>query len=161
MIRPATPVDAAAICGIWNPVIRDTTATFTAIEKTPAGITALLADKAASGHPFWVSTAGDDITGFATYGPFRGGDGYRHTVEHTVHLAPAARGLGTGRALMAALCDHAAAQGMHSMWAGCSGDNPGAVRFHERLGFVQVAHLPQVGRKFDRWIDLILLQKML
>lgn len=133
MIRPATPVDAAAICGIWNPVIRDTTATFTAIEKTPAGITALLADKAASGH----------------------------TVEHTVHLAPAARGLGTGRALMAALCDHAAGQGMHSMWAGCSGDNPGAVRFHERLGFVQVAHLPQVGRKFDRWIDLILLQKML
>jgi L-amino acid N-acyltransferase YncA len=62
---------------------------------------------------------------------------------------------------MAALCDHAAGQGMHSMWAGCSGDNPGAVRFHERLGFVQVAHLPQVGRKFDRWIDLILLQKML
>jgi L-amino acid N-acyltransferase YncA len=70
MIRPATPVDAAAICGIWNPVIRDTTATFTAIEKTPAGITALLADKAAIAHPFWVSTAGDEITGFATLARF-------------------------------------------------------------------------------------------
>ena len=161
MIRTATPDDADAICAIWNPVIRDTTATFTAIEKTPAGIAALLAEKAADGYPFWVCTAGKRVTGFATYGQFRGGDGYRHTVEHTVHLDAAAQGQGRGRALMDALCDHAAGQGMHSMWAGCSADNPRAVAFHQRLGFVQMAHLPQVGRKFESWIDLILLQKML
>ncbi|KQI67835.1 GNAT family acetyltransferase [Loktanella sp. 3ANDIMAR09] len=156
MIRAATRADAAAICAIWNPIIRETGITFTAIEKTPQAIVDLIATR-----PVLVAETGGVVAGFATYGPFRGGDGYRHTAEHTVHLAPAARGAGLGRLLMDALCADARGAGIHTLWAGCSAENPAGVAFHEKLGFVKIATLPQVGRKFDRWIDLILLTKML
>jgi phosphinothricin acetyltransferase len=62
---------------------------------------------------------------------------------------------------MEALCDHATAAGKHSMFAGCSAENAGAVAFHARMGFAEVARLPEVGFKFGRWIDLVLLQKRL
>lgn len=158
-IRAARPQDAAAICEIWNPVIRSTLITFNAVEKTEADITALIAEKG-DGFLVWVD-AKDAPQGFVFYGQFRGGVGYRHTVEHTIILGDAARGSGAGRALMTAIGAHAKAAGMHSMWGGISAANPGAVTFHERVGFTQIARLPQVGRKFDQWIDLILMQKML
>ena len=159
ILRDATAADAPAIAALWNPVIRDTTITFNPVEKSPRDVADMIAERQAA-HGFLVAHD-DNLLGFATYGQFRGGLGYRHTAEHTIILGPAARGRGAGRALMDALCDHARARGFHSMFAGCSAENPGAVTFHERMGFRQVAVLPQVGRKFDRWIDLILLQKML
>ena len=159
ILRDATAADAPAIAALWNPVIRDTTITFNPVEKSPADVAALIAERQQA-HGFLVAQD-DGLLGFATYGQFRGGAGYSHTAEHTIILGPAARGRGVGRALMDAICDHARTRGFHSIFAGCSAENPGAVAFHERMGFARVAVLPQVGRKFDRWIDLILLQKML
>ncbi len=159
MIRPATAQDAEAICAIWNPEIRDTLVTFNSVEKTPTDIHTMRADK---GDGFLVcADQVGDILGFAFYGQFRGGIGYRHTAEHTIVLHADARGRGAGRALMDAICEHARGAGFHSIMAGVSAGNPDGVAFHARLGFVQVGHLPQVGRKFDRWIDLILMQKFL
>ena len=159
ILRDATAADAKALAALWNPVIRDTSITFNPVEKSPADVAAIIAERQQA-HGFLVVDDGD-LFGFATYGQFRGGLGYRHTAEHTIILSPHARGRGVGRGLMAALCDHARGRGMHSLFAGCSAENPGAVVFHEAVGFRRVAVLPQVGRKFDRWIDLILLQKML
>ncbi|WP_177174640.1 GNAT family N-acetyltransferase [Loktanella fryxellensis] len=161
MIRQAAPDDAAALADLWNPVIRDTTITFNPVPKSPDDVARMIADRTAAGHGFLVATVATQVAGFATYGQFRGGDGYRHTGEHTVILGPAARGQGVGRAVMEALCAHARTAGMHSLFAGCSAENPGAIAFHTAIGFRPVAVLPQVGRKFDRWIDLHLLQKML
>lgn len=159
MIRPATDQDAAAICAIWNPEIRDTLVTFNSVEKSPGDITGMVAEK---GSGFVVFEGNDaNILGFAFYGQFRGGVGYRHTAEHTIVLESAARGRGVGRALIGAICDHARAAGMHSLIAGVSAGNPDGVAFHARLGFEEIARLPEVGRKFDRWIDLIVMQKML
>lgn len=161
MIRPATPDDATAICAIWNPIIRDTLITFDPKEKSPAIVMGMLADKTAKGAPFLVLDTNGALAGFATYSPFRGGDGYRHTAEHTVILDPAMRGQGIGRCLMDALIVRARSAKMHSLIAGCSAANAHAIAFHRAIGFQQIARLPQVGRKFDQWIDLILLQKML
>jgi len=161
MIRPARTTDAQAICAIWNPVIRDSIATFNSIEKTPADVITMIRDKIATGYAFLVAEQGDALLGFATYGQFRGGIGYRHTGEHTIILDPAAKGQGLGRALMAGICDHARATGMHSLWAGVSAENTQGVTFHDRLGFDTIARLPQVGRKFERWHDLVLMQKRL
>jgi len=156
VITDATPTDAPRIAAIWNAVIRDSVATFTTAEKTPQGV----AD-AMTRQPFFVARQGTDITGFATYAQFRGGPGYAHTMEHTIHLADAARGQGHGRALMAHVETHARAAGVHSIFAGISGENSDAIAFHATLGYVEAARLPQVGRKFGRWHNLVLMQKFL
>ncbi|WP_439155661.1 GNAT family N-acetyltransferase [Yoonia sp.] len=155
MIRPACRDDAPAIAAIWNHAIRETTITFNPVEKTASEV----ADLTENACLIWEDH--DRLLGFARYFQFRGGAGYRHTAEHTIMLADTAQARGGGRALMAALCADARDAGMHTMFAGCSAENPGAVRFHAALGFVTVATLPEVGFKFGRWIDLVLMQKRL
>ncbi|MGP3698611.1 GNAT family N-acetyltransferase [Rhodobacter sp. NSM] len=157
MIRHAVDADAPALLAIWNPIIRDTLVTFNATEKSTDELRSMIADRPA----FLVADPGEGPVGFATYAQFRGGVGYRHTVEHTIILGPAARGRGFGRALMAALEDHARGSGMHSIFAGVSAANPEGRAFHAALGYAETAVLPQVGYKFGRWLDLVLMQKFL
>lgn len=157
-IRPAIATDAAAIADIWNPVIRDTSITFTTAVKPVAVIENSITD---SKGAFLVATHGGEVKGFATYGPFRGGPGYRHTKEHTIMLSQNAQGQGIGRALMAHLCDHARIENIHSLIAGISGENDKAIEFHRVMGFAEIARLPEVGHKFGRWMDLVLMQKIL
>ncbi|MEM8655678.1 MAG: N-acetyltransferase family protein [Pseudomonadota bacterium] len=153
MIGPADPKDAGWIARLWNDVIAHTQITFTTRRKAVSEIETLIAQGTVLTLP--------DQGGFATYGPFRAGPGYAATTEHTIHLAPKARGRGQGRALLSALEDHLHAAGHHVMVAGISSANPGAVAFHRALGFTQVAHMPEVGRKDGVWLDLILMQKRL
>ena len=62
---------------------------------------------------------------------------------------------------MEALIERAVAQGLHAMVGAVDGDNDASIRFHQRLGFEVVARMPEVGRKFDRWLDLVLMQRVL
>jgi phosphinothricin acetyltransferase len=153
VIRPAEPKDAPWIAAIWNEVIADSLITFTTTLKSDAEIAQMIAAR-----PVLVL---ENAGGFATYGPFRSGPGYNATAEHTVLLAPHARGQGLGRRLLGALIDVARADGKHVLVAGISSANPAAVAFHSALGFQQTAQMPQVGRKAGHWLDLILMQKML
>ncbi len=155
MIRPATAADAPAIAAIWNHYIRETTVTFLPDEKSVEDVEKMIATDVCL-----VADYGG-IQGFARYFQFRGGRGYFHTVEHTVLLASGTAGRGYGRGLMKALMAHAAQAGKHSMWAGVSGENRAGVSFHAALGFQEIARLPEVGFKFGRWIDLVLMQKRL
>ena len=159
-IRAADENDSQAIAGIWNLVIRASVFTFNSVEKSEDEIRRMICEKGAIGHPVLVADNGD-VTGFATYGQFRLGAGYVRTMEHTIHLLPGERGKGTGRALMQRLESIAQREGIHSLIAGISGENRGAVAFHSALGYSEVARLPQVGRKFGRWFDLVLMQKFL
>ncbi len=161
LIRQAQPQDAAAVVEIWNDVIRNSAATFTSLEKTEDGLIADFAAKAADGKTFLVAELEGEVAGFATYFQFRGGPGYRHTMEHTVILSPRAWGRGVGRALMSAIEDHARAGGAHSLFGGVSAENADGIAFHAAIGFKEIARLPEVGRKFDRWMDLVLMQKIL
>ena len=160
-ILPACADDADAIVAIWNPIIRDTTVTFNSVEKSPTDVTAMIDARHVAGQAFLVARQGDDLLGFATYGAFRSGSGYANTVEHTVVLSDQARGKGVGRALLEALESHARTNGIHSMIASVAEENTTAIAFHKALGFEQVAHIPEAGRKFGRWLDVVFLQKIL
>ena len=161
MIRDAAPDDARAVANIWNHYIRDTLVTFNFAEKSETDVAADITARQAQGHGFFVAQSDAGIVGFATYGQFRGGVGYAHTMEHTVQLHPHHFGGGVGRAIMLHTLEHAKAHGAHSMFAGVSSGNPAGVQFHERLGFQKITTLREVGRKFDQWLDLVLMQKML
>jgi len=156
VITDATPADAPEIVQIWNSVIRDTIATFTTAEKSPADVADAIARQ-----PFFVARDGAQIAGFATYTQFRGGPGYAHTMEHTIHIADGMRGRGHGRDLLTHLETHARAAGVHTIFAGISGENRDGIAFHKAQGYAEAARLAQVGRKFGRWHDLVLMQKFL
>jgi phosphinothricin acetyltransferase len=108
-----------------------------------------------------VADAAGEVIGFSTFGDFRAWPGYRFTVEHSVHVAAGMRGAGVGRALVEALFPIAASLGKHVMIAGVDADNGASIRFHERLGFERSGRLRQVGFKFDRFLDLVFLQRFL
>ncbi|WP_297769745.1 GNAT family N-acetyltransferase [uncultured Roseovarius sp.] len=159
ILRRAESGDIPAILGIWNPLIRNTSVTFTTVEKTAQG---LADDIAARGGAFLVAEADDGVVlGFATYGAFRAGPGYAHTAEHSVILSQQARGQGVGRALMTQLEQQARTDKIHVLIAGVSSENAGAIAFHRAIGFDEGPRLPEVGCKFGRWMDLILLHKRL
>jgi L-amino acid N-acyltransferase YncA len=160
MIRRATPDDASAIAALWNPYIRDTAVTFNAAEKSVSEVARMIADRDSLGQATFVAMD-EDLLGFASYAQFRGGVGYATCMEHSILLAPAAKGRGVGRGLIAALCDHAAAAGAHQMIAGVSGENPDGVAFHARMGFTEIARVREAGFKFGRFLDLVLMQKFL
>lgn len=161
MIRQAADSDIPGILAVWNPVIRDTLVTFNDREKTPGDIAVMLSEKRALGHAFLVVEEAGGIFGFATFGQFRAGPGYRHSFEHTIILAPDARGRGFGRGLLGAIEAAARSAGGHVLFAGVSAANPEGVAFHAATGFREVARLSEVGRKAGRWLDLVLMEKRL
>lgn len=156
MIRRALRRDAQTIADIWNPIITQTTITFTSDEITVPQVAALITQT-----PCLVVEIDGQVKGFARYGPFRSGNGYKFSAEHTIYLAPDARGHGIGGPLLAALCEHAKHAGIRMMHAGISAENPRAVEFHTTCDFTTLAILPEVGFKVGRWIDLVLMQKRL
>ena len=158
-IRPARPEDYAAMAAIWNPLIRDTTVIFHSVERDEAAVAAYVAGRRAAGREVWVAESGGRIVGLASYDQFRAGNGYAHAMEHTVILAPEGWGQGIGRALMAAVETHAAAAGAHVMIAAIDADNSAGRAFHAKVGYVETGHLRETGRKFGRWLDLVLMQK--
>lgn len=152
----------AAIVGLWNDVIANTAITFTTELKTHAGVSEdILCKNTPEYNAFLVAEGDSGLLGFATFFQFRNGPGYAKTVEHSITLAPQAHGQGVGARLLDALCDEAKRYGAHSIFAGVSGENPKAVTFHHKQGFHHVATLKEVGFKFNRWMDLVLMQKIL
>jgi len=160
-IRPATAADLPAITAIFNDVIATSAAIYADDPLTLEDRAAWFAARQALRYPVLVADEGDGVLGLASFGDFRPWPGFRHSVEHSVHIRADARGKGLGSALVAALFEPARALGKHVMIAGVDAANEGSIRMHERLGFVRGAVLREVGRKFDRWLDLEFMQKFL
>ncbi|WP_439694164.1 N-acetyltransferase family protein [Curtobacterium sp. SP.BCo] len=117
-----------------------------------------LAERQADGYPVIVAEVDGRVAGYATYSQWRPHQGYRLTVEHSVYVVEEFRGRGVATTLMRALVERATAEGRHVMIAGICSTNTGSIALHERLGFTTVAVVPEVGRKFDRWLDLTLMR---
>ena len=157
-IRDATEIDLAGILAIYNEVIANSTAVYMEQPATLEDRRAWLAARRASGFPVIVAADARGVVGFASFGDWRG---YRHTVEHSVHVRVDARGGGIGTALMLVLFERGAAMSKHVMVGGIDAANGASRRFHQHLGFAEVAHLHEVGRKFNRWLDLVFAERFL
>lgn len=165
-LRHARPEDAAAIAAIYNHAVEHTTSIWNEATVDVENRVVWIADRQDAGFPVRVAVdapegRGGKVLGYATYGPWRPHDGYRHTVEHSVYVRQDRQGEGLGVRLMEDLVALARADGVHVMVAGVEAGNTGSVRLHERLGFAETGRLPQVGCKFGRWLDLVFLQKVL
>ena len=162
ILRDATAGDLPGILAIYNEVIVNSTAIYALAPVTLADRAQWLAARQAQNFPVLVAVDADEVLGFASYGEWRGAwAGYKYTVEHSVHIAASHRGTGIGRQLMLRLIDAAQTAGLHVMIGGIDADNVASIKFHERLGFAPVAHFRQVGFKFDRWLDLVFVQRIL
>ena len=160
-VRPAHRDDVPAILEIYNGAVLHTTASYDLEPVTLESRLEWFGQKEEGGWPVLVAEEGGEVVGFATFGPFRSKAGYDGTAEHSVYIREDVRGGGLGMALMAPLIAEARRMGLHVLVGGIDADNAGSLRFHERFGFVPVAHMPQVGRKFGRWLDLVFVQLIL
>ncbi len=166
VVIDAEESDLPGILAIYNQVIATTTAVYSSEPSTLEDRLAWMRARREKGFPVLVvrdaGAAGvGAVAGFASFGEFRSWPGYRHTVEHSVHIREDARGRGLGRALVEALIERARALDMHVMLGGVDASNEASIRMHEKLGFERAAVLRQVGRKFERWLDLLFVQKVL
>ena len=163
-IRDARHDDVATITTIYNQLIASTTIEWTETPHTESERATWLTHNVAEGNPVLVAVLGDQVVGVASYDDFRDSakwPGYRFTVEHSVHVRQDLWGHGVGRALMHALVQRARAAGKHVMIGAVDADNTDSIRFHERLGFVEVGRLPETGYKLGRWLGLVLMQRAL
>ena len=160
-IRPAETADLPGILEIVNDEILNSTAIFSHHVVTLENRRAWFEARRERNFPVFVAVLGKDVLGFASFGEFRPHDGYLHTVEHSVYVHRHHHGKGVGKKLMPPLFEAARALGKHVMIGGISADNAGSIHFHRKLGFVETGHLKQVGWKFDRWLDLVFMQKIL
>lgn len=160
-IEDAAEADLPAILAIHNEVVANSTAIYSNDPSTLKERTDWRASRLAQGYPVLVARDGGEVLGFASFGDFRAWPGYAATVEHSVHVRADMRRRGVGRALLSALPDRARALGKHVILGGIDADNAASLALHASLGFERVAHFRQVGRKFDRWLDLVFVQRIL
>ena len=161
IIRPATEQDIPAITAIFNEAIVNSNAIWTEKQDSEAERLAWMKARLALGYPVLVAAEGPVVLGYGTFGDFRAFPGYRYSVEHSVYIHADHRGRGLGRIIVDELIAAATALGKHVMIAGIDGGNPASLRLHAQLGFVEVARMPEVGRKFGRWLELVFMQRVL
>ncbi|MBE7926606.1 GNAT family N-acetyltransferase [Pseudomonas saudiphocaensis] len=161
-IRDAQDADLTGILEIYNDAVLNSTAIW---NDTPVDLDnrrAWLEERQRQGNPVLVAIDGNGkVAGYASYGPWRPHEGYRHTVEHSVYVSDSQRGAGIGRALMLELIGRARAAHLHVMVGAIESENRASIHMHQQLGFFHGGHLRQVGFKFGRWLDLTFMQLIL
>lgn len=157
--RAALPADAAALASIYNHYIVTTPATFDIEAVTPANREAWIAEHAAGRYRSLVAVEDGEVIGFANTSPWRARAAYQPSVASSVYCAPSACGRGAGTLLYTALFDALAGEDIHRIYAGITMPNQASLALHARFGFTQVAHFTEQGRKFDRYWDVVWLER--
>jgi phosphinothricin acetyltransferase len=161
-IRPATPADIPAIACIYAHAVETGTASFELTAPDEAEMARRMNELAPKGFPYFAAEVDGRLAGYAYAGLYRTRPAYRFTLEDSVYIAPDCQGRGVGRALLAALIEESTKRGFRQMIA-VIGDSEQAasIALHATLGFAYVGTLPNVGFKFGRWLDTVLMQRAL
>jgi phosphinothricin acetyltransferase len=161
-LRPATLADAPAITAIYAYQVKHGTASW---ELTPPSLDEMrkrMCTILEAGYPYLVAEVDGVVLGYSYASSYRPRPGYRFTCENSVYVDPALQRKGIAKLLLSELMTRCAAQGLRQMIA-VIGDshNIASIKLHESLGFVQVGFLPNIGYKFDRWLDSVIMQRAL
>ncbi|MBL0885422.1 GNAT family N-acetyltransferase [Myceligenerans indicum] len=156
-VRPARADDAGAVRAIRNDAVETTTAIWTSVPMSEDEARSWVSDLAGR-NAMLVAEVDGDVVGYASFSPWRAKEGYRHSVEDSVYVAPGQQGNGVGRALLTELVATARDAGAHRMYADIEAGNAASISLHESLGFRRVGLLREVGTKFGRWLDLAILE---
>jgi L-amino acid N-acyltransferase YncA len=162
LIRAAQPQDLAVITAIYDHAVRHGTASFE-LEPPDAGeMTRRYETLRRGGYPYLVAEIDGELLGYAYAGPYRARPAYHWSVEDSIYIAPQSHRRGIGRALIERLIAEAEAAGFRQMIA-VIGDsaNAGSIELHRRAGFRMVGTFDNVGFKFGRWLDSVLMQRPL
>lgn len=160
-LRSAQTSDAEAIAAIYNYEVEHSTATF---DLVPRSIEAQREWLAARSGAFTAIVAEDGqvgVIGFAALSTYRDRAGYRTTVENSVYVHRSHQRRGVGRLLLGNLLDLARDSGFHTVVARIDSQSQGSIALHRSLGFVEVGVEREIGRKFGRWLDSVIMQKIL
>ena len=161
-IRPATEADLPFITEIYTHAVLHGTATFELIPPDLAEMTRRFKVLMDDGFPYLVAVLEDRVAGYAYAGPYRPRPAYRFTVENSVYLQPAIHRRGIGLQLMVRLIAECEARGYRQMIA-VIGDsaNAGSIGVHTKTGFEMIGTHANVGLKFGRWLDTVMMQRAL
>jgi L-amino acid N-acyltransferase YncA len=162
LIRPSTSADLPAITAVYDWNVRHGTGTFELDPPDQAEMSRRRDDVLSKGLPWLVAERDGQVLGYAYANHFRPRRAYRFCLEDSVYLAEAARGQGVGSLLLAELLTRCEAAGARQMLA-VIGDsaNLGSIGVHKKHGFEHIGVLRAAGWKFDRWLDVVMMQKSL
>jgi phosphinothricin acetyltransferase len=158
--RLATIDDAEATRVIYNVEVTESTVTFDLVPRTLAEQREWLTARSGA-HAVLVAEAGDEVVGFASFSPYRDRPAYSTSVEDSVYVRRDQQGKGVGKLLLAELITLATSHGFHAMLARIVGGHDASIALHRSLGFEVVGTEREVGRKFGRWLDVLVMQKLL
>lgn len=160
VLRDATIADLDAINDIYNHYVLHCTCAWEDIPSTLEQRREWF-ESHGNKYPIIVAAIDGAVAGWGSLSPFHRRSGYRFTVEDSIYIRPEHQGKGLGKMILAELIDRAKKLGYHSILALISADQKPSLVLHEKFGFVRCAHLPQVGYKFEQWLDVVYMQRML
>lgn len=160
-VRLARIDDAEPIRAIYNREVTGSTVTFDLVPRTLAEQVRWLQDRSGA-HAAVVAVDGNDrVVGFGSLSPYKDRPAYRTTVEDSVYVGADSQGQGVGRALLTSLVELAMSHGFHAMMGRIVGGHEASIALHRSVGFEVVGTEREVGRKFGRWLDVVVMQRLL
>lgn len=161
VIRRARRQDCTAILAIYNEAVLNTTASYDLEPRSLQHRLNWFDDHEASGYPVFVAEEEGAVVGWSSLSRYHDRYGYRFTAENSIYVAAGHRGRGLGALLLEPLIDAARQRGLHTILAVIDASNEASIRLHARFGFAECGRLREVGHKFDRWLDVVLMQRIL
>ena len=161
VIRPYRPDDIPAVTKIYGHYVRETVITFETSAPDEAEMATRFATISGKGHPLLIGEMDGEVIGYAYASTYRPREAYRFTCEDSIYLAPTAVGHGVGTRMLARLIDESSKAGLKQMLAVITAERENSIRLHLKHGFRMIGRYEALGYKFDRWLDIVHMQRAL
>jgi len=159
-LRLARNEDAEAIRTIYNNEVSSGTATFDLVPRTSEGQREWMTERSGA-HVVIVAEVDGEIVGFGSLSRYMKRPAYSTTVEDSVYVQPESQGEGIGETILTSLVDRAAEHGFHTIIARIGSESEGSIALHRKVGFEEIGREREIGRKFGRWLDVVIMQRFL